>query len=277
MTFSIVAFDRATSSWGVAVASKFLAVGALVPWGRAGIGAIATQALANLGYGPRGLSLLESGMSASDVVRSLTDADEGRAQRQLGVVDASGSAATYTGAECNPWAGGRTGDGFAVQGNILTGAEVVDAMAAAWDAAVPFAERLLGCLSAGDRAGGDSRGRQGAALRVWRAGAAYGGELDIAIDLRVDDHPDPVPELGRLLDLYHLYFDEPDPATLLPLDGTTAAGVTDALEKLGYRTAAGLQQALERWAGRENFEERMRPGAIDPLVMEYLFKQAADA
>ena len=276
MTFSIVAFDPSSESWGVAVASKFLAVGAVVPWGRAGAGAIATQAWANLSYGPDGLELLAAGVVAADVVERLTAADDDRKERQLGVVDRTGGAATYTGAGCNDWAGGVTGDGFAVQGNILASRDVVDAMAAAWDPAVPFAERLVGCLSAGDRAGGDRRGRQSAAVRVWRGGGAYGGVLDMAVDLRVDDHPDPVPELGRLLELHQLYFEEPDPATLLPLEGDVAANVADALTALGYAPRDGLEAALAAWAGRENFEERLRPGAIDPLVLEFLLRQVAE-
>lgn len=276
MTFSIVAFDPSSESWGVAVASKFLAVGAVVPWGRAGAGAIATQAWANLSYGPDGLELLAAGVAAADVVERLTAADDDREDRQLGVVDRTGGAATYTGTGCNAWAGGVTGDGFAAQGNILVSRDVLDAMAAAWDPAVPFAERLVACLSAGDRAGGDRRGRQSAAVRVWRAGGAYGGVLDIAVDLRVDDHPDPVPELGRLLELHHVYFEKPDPATLLPLEGDVAANVSDALTALGYAPRDGLETALAAWAGRENFEERLSPGAIDPLVLEFLLRQSAE-
>jgi len=274
MTFSIVAFDPASESWGVAVASKFLAVGAVVPWGRAGAGAIATQAWANLSYGPDGLALLADGVPAEEVVSRLTSADDDRDDRQLGVVDRAGGAATFTGRKCNDWAGGLTGDGFAAQGNILASSDVVDAMASAWDARVPFADRLLGCLSAGDRAGGDRRGRQSAALRVWRAGGAYGGVLDLAVDLRVDDHPDPVEEVGRLLELHHLYFDEPDPASLLALDGEVARSVEDALTSLGYAPVGRLEAALAEWAGRENFEERLRNGMIDPLVLASLLKQA---
>ena len=280
MTFSIVALDPAAQAWGVAVASKFLAVGALVPWGRAGVGAIATQALANLSYGPDGLGLLARGLPAAEVVRRLTEADSGREHRQLGVVDAGGRAATYTGASCLAWAGGKTGEGVAVQGNILTGPEVVDAMLAAWGrASGPLARRLLAALAAGDAAGGDRRGRQSAALRVWRAGAAYGGVLDIAVDLRVDDHPDPVGELARLLDLHGLYFGRPDPERLLPLEGELARQVAASLERLGFSTAGegGLARALEAWASRENFEERLVPGKLDPLVWAQLKEQAARA
>ncbi|GAA1509672.1 DUF1028 domain-containing protein [Kribbella lupini] len=270
MTFSIVAYDVESASWGVAVASKFLAVGAVVPWGRAGAGAVATQASANLSYGPDGLDLLSEGLSADEVVERLIAADGGRDSRQVGVVDAAGRGATYTGPECMDWAGGLAGDGFAVQGNILAGPGVVPAMAEAWreGADEPFDRRLLGALAAGDQAGGDSRGRQSAALRVWRAGAAYGGQLDIAIDLRSDDHRAPVEDLGRLLSLHNLYFGKPDPATLLPLEGALAEEVTALLARLGYST-------LDAWAGTENFEERLVDGQLDPLVLEQLRAQGS--
>ncbi|ONI76729.1 fimbrial assembly protein FimA [Kribbella sp. ALI-6-A] len=274
MTFSIVAYDVESASWGVAVASKFLAVGALVPWGRAGAGAVATQAAANLSYGPDGLELLAAGLPADEVVARLTGSDDGRDSRQVGVVDAAGRGATFTGPECMDWAGGQAGDGFAVQGNILAGPDVVQAMADAWRnrADEPFERRLLEALTAGDRAGGDRRGRQSAALRVWRAAAAYGGVLDLAIDLRVDDHRNPVEELGRLLALHELYFGEPDPDKLLPLEGALADEVTDLLGRLGY--TAPLADALDAWAGTENFEERLVAGQLDPVVLEHLRAQA---
>jgi uncharacterized Ntn-hydrolase superfamily protein len=278
MTFSIVGFDPESASWGIAVASKFLAVGAMVPWGRAGAGAVATQAMANLSYGPDGLGLLGDGLAADEVVARLTEADPEHEHRQLGVVDAAGRGATWTGASCLDWAGGEAGDGYAVQGNILTGPEVVAAMVDAWHrGGEAFPRRLVAALAAGDRAGGDRRGRQGAALRVWRAGASYGSVLDIAIDLRVDDHRAPVDELARLLDLHELYFGKPDPASLLPLEGALAAQVAASLERLGYATAGGakLFEALERWAGTENFEERLVPGKLDPVVLEQLRRQAA--
>ena len=278
MTFSIVGFDSSSASWGIAVASKFLAVGSAVPWGRAGDGAVATQAMANLSYGPEGLDLMAEGFAAEQVVSVLTRADDQRDHRQLGVVDAAGRGATWTGASCLDWAGGEAGDGYAVQGNILTGPEVVAAMVEAWHGGGEvLSRRLLTALTAGDRAGGDRRGRQGAALRVWRAGAAYGGVLDTAIDLRVDDHRAPVDELARLLDLHELYFGKPDPASLLPLEGALAAQVAASLERLGYATLGGakLAEALETWAGTENFEERLVPGKLDPVVLEQLRRQAA--
>lgn len=278
MTFSIAAHDAGTASWGVAVASKCLAVGSAVPWGRAGVGAIATQALANLAYGPGGLALLAGGEPAAAAVHRLTGPDAERDQRQLGIVDAAGDGASFTGSRCLPWAGGTAGGGLAVQGNLLVGPQVIEAMVAAYRLAAgePFARRLLAALRAGDAAGGDRRGRQSAALRVWRAGGSYGGGADIAVDLRVDDHADPVGELGRLVGLQELYFGRPDPATLLPLEGELADQVGAALLAVGYDPAAkgGLAPALEEWSGVENFEERTVPGRLDPVVWRILRDRA---
>jgi uncharacterized Ntn-hydrolase superfamily protein len=262
MTFSIVA--HADGQWGVAVASKFLAVGAAVPAARWGAGAVATQAFANLAYRPEGLRLLEEGRSAAEVVEALTSADPMAAQRQVGVVDRGGRSATYTGADCFAWAGGRSGHGFATQGNILTGPEVLEAVVSSYQASEgPLARRLAEALLAGDRAGGDRRGRQSAALLVVSEAGGYGGGSDVLVDLRVDDHADPVPELLRLLDLHHLYFGTPE--EVLPLEGDLAAEVSERLQRLGYT-------ALDDWAGVENFEERMVTGGIDALVLEQLRK-----
>jgi uncharacterized Ntn-hydrolase superfamily protein len=272
MTFSIVARSDDGRMHGVAVASKFLAVGAMVPAAEADIGALATQSYANLAYRPQGLALLRTGTAAGDVIAGLTAADPGRDSRQLGVVDAAGAGATFTGPACHDWAGGKAGFGYAIQGNILTGPDVVDAIERAWWAGsdLPFARRLVDALSAGDRAGGDRRGRQSAALYVVARGQGYGGTGDVVCDLRVDDHTDPVPELGRLLDLHSLYFDKPDPATALPLAGELADEVETALRRLGHTSGAGVDAALESWAGVANLEERMLPGAIDPLVLAAL-------
>jgi uncharacterized Ntn-hydrolase superfamily protein len=279
MTFSIAAYDPDTASWGVAVASKCLAVGSAVPWGRAGAGAVATQALANLAYGDDGLELLAAGESAAATVERLTAGDALRDQRQVGIVDAGGGAASHTGSHCMHWAGGTVREDFTVQGNLLAGPEVVDAMVAAYEASSsqPFARRLLAAVRAGDAAGGDRRGRQSAALRVWRAGGSYGGGADRAVDLRVDDHDDPVAELGRLLGLQELYFERPDPATLLPLEGELADQVAVALAAVGYDPVAkgGLRPALDEWSGVENFEERMVPGKLDPIVWRILRDRAA--
>lgn len=201
-TFSIVAWDPAERAWGIAVASRFLAVGSVVPWAQAEAGAIATQSFANTSYGPKGLTRLANGESAADVLNALTAEDPNAAGRQVGIVDAQGRAATYTGSGCRPWAGGRTGPGYACQGNLLTGPEVVDAMAGSFESAHgPLAWRLMQCLEAGDAEGGDRRGRQSAAILVVQNGRGYGGFNDRLIDFRVDDHPQPIEELARILAL----------------------------------------------------------------------------
>jgi uncharacterized Ntn-hydrolase superfamily protein len=276
MTFSIVARSDDGQSWGVAVASKFLAVGSAVPAAAAGIGAVATQSFANVSYKKRGLALLDAGLSAQAVVDELTGADDGRAQRQVGVVDANGTSATFTGEECNAWAGGRALENVAAQGNILTGPDVIDSMIAAFEAAphnLPLSRRLLAALLAGDRAGGDSRGRQSAALYVVSAGAGYGGFDDVQVDLRVDDNADPVPELERLLDIHDMLFGKPDPDTLLALTGNLAAEVSALLAGVGISDAT-VDDSLAHWAGIENYEERMVPGQIDPLVLAQLRRAA---
>ena len=270
MTFSIVARSATGDAWGVAVASKFLAVGAAVPAAKAGVGAIATQAYANLTYRPEGLRLLAEGKSAQVTVDTLTTADEGRDERQVGIVDAHGGAATFTGLGCLPWAGGVSDDGVAIQGNILTGADVVEEMRRAWlesDPDAPLARRLLAALQAGDAAGGDSRGRRSAALLVVKEGAGYGGFSDVQVDLRVDDHPDPCPELERLLDLHRLFFEAPEEADLLPVEGELAKEIEAHVAALGYRS-------LDDWVGAENYEMRVPEGRIDKAVLETLRRQA---
>jgi uncharacterized Ntn-hydrolase superfamily protein len=267
MTFSIVGTDG--TSWGVAVASKFLAVGNAVPAADPDVGAIATQSYANLAYRPDGLRMLASGNSAQSTIDALTAADEGRDQRQVGVVDREGRAATFTGSGCHAWAGGATGDGYAIQGNILTGPEVVEEMERAWlENKGELADRLLAALRAGDAAGGDRRGRQSAALLVVRRGGGYGGQSDVEIDLRSDEHPTPIPELYRMLALHRLYFGTPDPDLLLPLEGELADEVARRVKSLGF-------ESLEDWAGVENYEERIVEGKIDPLVLEKL-REATD-
>jgi len=272
MTFSIVARSADGTSFGVAVASKFLAVGAAVPAAAAGVGAIATQAYANLGYRPEGLAQLREGRRASLTLDTLLAADEKRETRQAGIVDAAGDAATFTGSECHPWAGGVTGEGYAIQGNILVGPAVVADMEEAWlgtDQAAPLARRLLAALIAGDDAGGDRRGRQGAALLVVTPEGGYGGGSDVFVDLRVDDHAAPVGELARLLDLHDLYFGKPDPDSLLDLTGDLDTDVRARLATLGFAND-DLDDALADWAGVENYEERLVPGRIDPLVLAKL-------
>ena len=278
MTFSIVARDG--DALGVAVASKFLAVGALVPWARPGAGAIATQAYANISYGPQGLELLGMGRSADEVVDTLTGADDEREQRQLGVVDAAGNAASYTGSECISWAGGTIGEGYAVQGNILADASVVGSMAEAFEKATgDLAERLVAALAAGDGVGGDRRGRQSAAVLVVSPNGGYGGTTDIVADLRVDDHKQPVRELARLLEIHRMLFTKPTDEDLLPLKGALQKEVTAALVATGYlprrSSADEKRKALERFAGWENLEERIVDGPrIDRHVLAALREAA---
>jgi uncharacterized Ntn-hydrolase superfamily protein len=201
-TFSVVGYDPDTKEWGVAVASKFLAVGSVVPWAEAGVGAVATQSFANTKFGPKGLELMRGGKTAEETIKALTDDDDGRESRQVGVIDAKGNAATYTGKKCQAWAGGKTGKHYACQGNILTGPEVVDAMAKAFEETKgPLAWRLMASLEAGDKAGGDKRGKQSAAIYIAKAKAGYAGFNDRYIDFRVDDHKEPIPELARVLAL----------------------------------------------------------------------------
>ena len=286
MTFSIVAWDPTPAGgteWGVAVASKFLAVGAAVPWGEASAGAVATQALANLRYGPEGLGLLRAGADAPAVVATLTEGDDQREHRQVGVVDASGGAANYTGRECMTWAGGHTGDGYCCQGNILAGPEVIAEMGSSFEAARgALAERLLEALTAGDEAGGDRRGRQSAAILIVSDEGGYGGGTDRAVDLRVEDHPSPMSELRRLLGLHRLYFPRSDQLEFIDLEGDLAQEVRMLLSQLGYDagrasgSASDLKGALFAYAGTENLEERLHEGArIERAVLAHLRDQAA--
>jgi uncharacterized Ntn-hydrolase superfamily protein len=272
MTFSIVARSADGLAHGVAVASKFLGVGAAVPAAEAAVGALATQSYANLAYRPQGLTLLRTGVQAADVVAGLTAADPDRAQRQLGVVGPAGAGATYTGDACHDWAGGVAGDGYAIQGNILAGAHVVEAMRDSWlagEETAPLPNRLLAALRAGDAVGGDRRGRQSAALFVVAPGQGYGGTSDVWVDLRVDDHGDPCAELSRLLDIHTLLFGRPDPAALRPLVDHLAEHVRALLAARGH-AQSDLDVALADWAGIENLEERMVAGHIDPLVLAHL-------
>jgi uncharacterized Ntn-hydrolase superfamily protein len=276
MTFSIAARSADGQWWGVAVASKFLGVGAAVPAARAGVGAVATQSYANTSFKPRGLALLAEGTSAEQVVELLLADDPGREQRQVGVVDAQGRAATFTGSECHDWAGGVTDQGAAIQGNILAGPDVVPAMQAAWrdsaddatQAQDSLARRLLAALQAGDAAGGDRRGRQSAALLVVHEGGGYAGFDDIAVDLRVDDHTAPCAEMARLLDLHELYNVPPDPSVLLPFTDELRTEVDGAARRLGHAD-------FEAWVGCENFENRAWRDLVDPQVLAILRNQAA--
>ena len=270
-TYSIVACDLDASQWGVAVQSKFLAVGSLVTWAEPHVGAIATQAYANPRYGPDGLARLREGCAAAQVVERLTSADEGREHRQLGVVDARGGSATFTGAECMDWAGGIAGDGFTAQGNILVSEATVAALADTFAATAgrPLAERLLEALAAAQAAGGDSRGQQSAALLVVEREGGYGGKSDIVVDLRVDDHERPIEELARLYELHQVIFGKTPREQWLDVDDALANELRERLGRLGYD--GELEEAFARWAGNENLEERVDGiERVDPVVLEEL-------
>jgi len=285
-TFSIVAVDRDRREWGVAVQSKFIAVGAVVPWARSGVGAIATQALANVAYGPGGLDLLAKGRSAPDVVRALTDGDPKRDERQLGVVDGQGRAAAYTGTKCLEWAGHEVGDGFACQGNILFGPEVVAAMARSFETTPgDLPERLLAALGAGQREGGDRRGMQSAAMLIVRPEGGYDAGSDRWVDIRVDDHASPIEELARLFRLYDLtLLTREDPATLVPITGDVAVRIQQQLELLGYFTGrrsgtwdAATAAAFAKFLSVNNFENKARTDAtVWPSVLGYLKERAGE-
>lgn len=277
-TFSIVGFDSQTGEWGVAVASRFLAVGAVVPFAKAGVGAVATQSFANTTYGPAGLELMAQGYSAQEALNGLVTADSGRESRQAGFVDAQGRSATYTGPTCFPWAGGRTGPNYAAQGNILTGPEVVDRMAEHFESSTgPLSDRLVAALAAGQKAGGDSRGQQSAALLVVKAKSGYGGFNDRYVDLRVEDHPAPIDELRRLLQLYRLYFMETRPEDGLAIDEGIARRLQRVLAASGSpvpetgRYDEATRAALQILCSKENLEDRWRDGdEMDRVVLEYL-------
>jgi uncharacterized Ntn-hydrolase superfamily protein len=276
MTFSIAAWDPDAREWGVAVASRFLAAGSVVPWVRSGAGAVATQAYANITFGPRGLDLLDS-RSAEEVLHRLIESDPEREHRQLGIVDREGRAAVFTGSECFAWAGSRTGDGYTCQGNILAGPEVVARMAEAFEStARDLAARLVAALVGGDRAGGDRRGRQSAALLIAREGGGYLGDSDIALDLRVDDHPDPVAELGRLVDIHRLLFPNPADLQFEEITDELAPRLAAALTAAGFPAGSttydeALSQALFAWVGTENLEMRWSDdGKIDRTVRQLL-------
>lgn len=271
-TYSIVACDPASGEWGAAVQSKFLAVGSLVIWAEPHVGAVATQALANPRYGPDGIALLREGLTAEEAVERLTRADDGRDDRQLGVVDRDGRAASFTGSRCFEWAGGRTGEGYAAQGNILVSAATVDALAETFEATTgePLADRLLACLQAAQRAGGDRRGQQSAALLVTQKEGGYGGMTDVAVDLRVDDHPTPIDELERLYGLHQLYFGRTPDAQWLDVDDELERELRERLDRLGYRDER-LEDAFTAWVGVENLEDRVRGlDRLDPVVLEQL-------
>lgn len=281
-TFSIVAYDPDEQAWGVAVASKFLAAAAVVSWAQAGAGAVATQAFAKVGFGPDGLALMANGTSANTALTLLLAADPKSADRQVGMVDAQGNAAAHTGRDCFPWAGHKIGQGYTCQGNILTGPETLDAMAAAFENTTgELADRLMAALLAGDRAGGDRRGKQSAGLLVVKSDGGYGGDNDRYLDLRVDDDPDPVARLAQLVKMHHLFFGEPNPNDLMPIDTAIASELQQLLLNQGlYQGPVSGQwddaskQAFWDFCGVENLEERWSldqdPDKIDAVVLEYI-------
>ncbi|MFP4016687.1 MAG: DUF1028 domain-containing protein [Halanaerobiales bacterium] len=281
-TFSIVGFDPETGELGIAVQSKFLAVGALVPWAKAGVGAIATQSLANISYGPEGLELMAQGKNPDEVVEILTAKDEDKDYRQIGVVDVKGNSATFTGDKCYDWAGGVAGENFAAQGNILVSEDTVNAMADTFQKSEGrLADRLLKSLAAGQEAGGDSRGRQSAALLVVKEKGGYGGYNDRYIDLRVDDHPTPIKELGRLLDIFYLYFSDEE-ADIVKIEGSVTEKVKESLSNMGIYDGEineefdkRLKQAINTFYHRENFEEReVEEGYIYEDILNYLLDKS---
>jgi uncharacterized Ntn-hydrolase superfamily protein len=284
-TFSIVAYDPQAQEWGVAVESKFLAVGAVVPWAQAGVGAVATQSYANTSFGPNGLALMAQGLSAQEALDQLVAEDEGRARRQVGLVDAQGRAATFTGHECLAWAGGLTGTYYAAQGNILVSGATVEAMAKTFEETRgELADRLVAALAAGQAAGGDRRGRQSAAVLVVRPEGGYGGYNDRYLDLRVDDDPQPIERLKALVDLHHLFFKPPAPGEMIAIEGELAREVQQILQWAGYYDGpltgeydAPTRKALTNLIGNENFEERFdeEKGLISRQVMDVLREKFA--
>jgi uncharacterized Ntn-hydrolase superfamily protein len=281
-TFSLVARDPDTGDLGIAVASKFLAVGFLVPWAKAGVGAVATQSYVNPSFGPTGLALMEAGAGPEDILAVFARNDPELAKRQFGYVLATGESLSYTGQECHAWAGSRWGSDYAAQGNLLAGPEVLEALERTFlqRADLPFPERLLEALLQADRAGGDQRGRQSAALLVVGQGKGYGG-MERWIDLRVDDHPDPVVELQRLLGIHRLLFGAGEPSR--PLSPEEIVWIQTLLHRQGYYTGAisgqwdqATEQAFSALIGRENLEERYQGGpALDETALQYLQEKFA--
>jgi uncharacterized Ntn-hydrolase superfamily protein len=277
MTFSIVACDLEEQAWGVAVASKFPAVGAVVPYAQAEVGAVATQSFANTSFGPRGLALMGTGLSAQETLQRLLEDDPDKELRQVGLVDGKDGSATFSGSGCFAWAGGVAGRGYAIQGNILANERVVPAMEKAFlETKGNLPTRLHAALLAGDGAGGDKRGRQSAAIYVARPKAGYGGYLDRWLDYRVDDHDDPVPRLGELLEMHELYFGKSPESDRVEIEDNVLREMTKILTQTGYlKNGKAFSDAFHEFIGNENFEERADPEAkwIDGPVFEYLKKK----
>lgn len=280
-TFSIVGYDPFTEELGIAVQSKFIAVGSVVPWAKAGVGAIATQAYANPAYGPEGLRLLEQGNSPEEVANLLTKNDPDKEDRQFGIIDAKGRSVSFTGQDCYQWAGGTQGENYAVQGNILVNKETVEAMGEEFKKNQGcLAERLLASLEAAQSAGGDSRGKQSAALYIVKENGGYGGLNDVFVDLRVDDHVEPIEELSRLYQLQQLYFGETRPGDILTVEGEVKEKVVNSLIAQGYLSSTAptdnkLYEALTAYIHTENFEEReQEQGKIDRKILQFMSQQS---
>ena len=281
-TFSIVASDRKNNSYGVAVASKFLAVGSIVSWAKSEVGAIATQAHAKIAFGPDGLQMLEGGRSAAEVLSALISNDPGAETRQLAIVDAHGGVAAHTGIKCHDWAGHLIGDHFSCQGNILVGPETLEAMETSFVSTKgELSDRIIAALMAGDEAGGDSRGKQSAAILVVKPGGGYGGDTDRYLDLRVDDHQDPVNKLSRLVEMHHLFFGSTVASDLVTIDEQIASELQLMLKGQGYDVgdpvgvwSEASKQAFWAFVGKENLEERWNiegdTDRIDMVVLEHL-------
>jgi uncharacterized Ntn-hydrolase superfamily protein len=278
-TFSIVAYDPERQEWGIAVQSKFLAVGSVVPWARAGVGAVATQSWANTSYGPRGLAMMEEGVSAEEVIAWLTEEDKDRASRQVGVVDARGEAAAFTGEECFDWAGHIVGENYTCQGNILVSEDTVKAMAQTFEETEgALVDRLMAALGAGQEAGGDRRGQQSAAVLVVREGGGYAGFNDRYLDLRVDDHPTPVEQLLRLRKLHDLYLGETDPENLVKIEGELLSEIQEILRRTGYYKSGTTvvyddktKKAFRDFVNTENLEERWRDDELlDGVMLDFM-------
>jgi uncharacterized Ntn-hydrolase superfamily protein len=281
-TFSIVAYDPAENAWGVGVASKFLAAAAVVSWAKAGAGAVATQSFSKVGFGPDGLALMAKGKSARETLDMLLANDPQQAQRQVGIVDAYGGAAAHTGSGCFSWAGHKISEGFTCQGNILTGPETIEAMTDAFKSTSgELADRLVAALLAGDAAGGDRRGKQAAGVLVVRHNGGYGGDNDRYLDLRVDDDPQPIPKLKKLVEAHHIFFGKPNPADAMPITAELAREIQNWLLDQGYRQIAvsgewddASKQHFWEMIGNENLEERWSlekdSDLIDRIALQYL-------
>lgn len=277
MTFSIIGFDPKTNELGIAVQSKFIGVGSVVPWAKAGVGAVATQSFANPAYGPDGLKLMEEGKTAQETIDILTNNDDGKELRQVGIMDAQGRAATFTGSGCYDWAGGRIGENCVAQGNILVSEQVVDAMVDVFEQTKGnLAERLLQALDAGQDAGGDSRGKQAAAIYVVKEKGGYLQANDRMIDLRVDEHPDPIKELIRIYKLHTLYFGVTKKENISDIEGDVRSKIEKHLHRLGLLQDVQvnddvLYKALSDFHRVENFEGReLERGKIDKEVLDFL-------